>query len=105
MGLDHTVEHGLHYAAGDSVVVVLVARVFDQSIRLWRQAGRVEKVRDVKAQRQLAAGAEFVVEIEIFEVLAGAVHAHQTYAVRFVDAFAERIEALGAGGNGSFRSY
>ena len=64
------------------------------------QFRRIEKVGDIEPERQLLLLPQFVVEVEVFEILARAVHAHQAKLVGLAHAQAQRRQALGASGFG-----
>ena len=53
--LDHAVEHGFHYAAGNPIVVISAARLLDLVDRIRSQFWRIEEVSDVEPDATVAA--------------------------------------------------
>ncbi len=100
MRLHHAVQHGLHRARGNPVVPIRAARLLGFLDRGRRQLRRIQAVRDVLAHGEFAIVAQFVVQIQPFEIAARAVYAHQAHAVGFVQSFAQGRQALVARGLG-----
>ena len=61
----HTIQHGLNHATGNPLVVVSVSGLVNLFEILGPQFWRIEKVRHVEPQRQLAIAPKLVVQIEI----------------------------------------
>ena len=84
MGFDYAVEHGLDRTAGNPIVVVSVAHVFDGVDLIGGQARRIEKVGDVETQAELSIAAQLVVQIEELKISPRAVDAYQAKFIGFM---------------------
>ena len=81
------IQHGFDHAAGDPVIVIRLPRLLDLLEIFRPQLGRVQKIRHIKPQGQLALAPQFIVQIEIVEVLSCTLRAGQSELVCRMNTF------------------